>query len=73
MDIINKKKTRNQVCLDLKIAQSTLVQWIKTKDKIITEYQDDGTTSKTKRVRAIEQPEIDKALTEWFSFFWVIF
>ncbi len=50
MDIINKKKTRNQVCLDLKIAQSTLVQWIKTKDKIITEYQDDGTTSKTKRV-----------------------
>ena len=43
----------------MKIAQRTLVNWIKIKDKIIIEYQSVGTTDKTKRIRAIEQPEID--------------
>ena len=28
MNILSKKMTRNQVCLSLKIAQSTSVQWI---------------------------------------------
>ena len=32
--ISNKTKTRNEVCLDLKIAPSTLVNWVKVKDKI---------------------------------------
>ena len=54
------------MCIQLKIAQRTLVNWIKIKDKIIIEYQSVGTTDKTKRIKAIEQPEIDESLTEWF-------
>ena len=36
------------------------------KDKIIAEYQPDRITKKKKRFRAIEHPQIDQVLIDWF-------
>ena len=49
--LLNKTKTRKAIQIELGVSASTLSEWVKNKDKIISDYNLQYTNKETMRVR----------------------
>jgi len=66
MSISAKTRSRKSVCLEFDVTASTIAGWVKDKDSIISNYNQQRTTANMIRQRPLQHPELDQALKEWF-------